>query len=307
MRAVARYQQVDGRRLAAAVTLYGFFAAFALALLGFAVLGFVLDEPAVDRSVQRFLDQHLPRMDTGGLREARSAAGLIALVSLPVFGLLWVDALRSSVRAMWQVEQYPGRLLLRWLIDLLALIGLGVLLAVSLTLAFGAEAMLGWLLRQPGGEEGLAMGRWLLAAVRFVLGLAVNTLLSIAVLTLVPRLRMPLRRVLPPALLITGGLELLTSAGRLVVGRAETNPAFQVVAGAAGLLLFLLLLNQLILFAAALSATGNAGRAADLATGQPVPAQHLPARSRGAQSAGAPDRVPRPRRSLRGPADPSVR
>lgn len=270
VRALRRYQQADGRRLAAAVTLYGFFAAFALGLLGFAVLGFVLDEPAVDRSVQRFLDEHLPRMDTAGLREARGAAGLIALVSLPVIGMLWVDSLRSSVRAIWRVEEYPGRFLVRWLGDLLALLGLGVLATVSLTIAFGTEALLGWLVERVGGGD-LRVAQWFLAAVRFGFGLAVNILLSVAVLTLLPRLRMAVRRVLPPALLIATGLELLTSASRLVVARAEANPAFQVVASAAGLLVFLLILNQLVLYAAALSATGDGGEVFDLATRQPLP------------------------------------
>lgn len=275
MRAVVRYRLVDGRRLAAAVTFYAFFAAFALGLLGYAVLGFVLDEPAVDQSVQRFLDEHLPRMDTQGLRQSRGAVGLIALVSLPAIGLLWVDSLRSSVRAVWRVEEYPGRFVTRWLADLLALAALGLLLLASLSLAFGAEALLGRLIAAVGGGE-LAPARWLLAATRFTLGLAVNVLVSIAVLTLVPRVRMPLRRVLAPALLVAGGLELLTSLGRLVVARAEANPAFQVVAGATGLLVFLLILNQLILFAAALAATGAGGRVRDVATGRLLVADHPP-------------------------------
>jgi membrane protein len=267
VRAVVRYGQADGRRLAAAVTLYAFFAAFALGLLGFAVLGFVLDEPAVARAVQRFLDEHLPQMDTQALRDARGAAGLIAMVSLPIIGMLWVDSLRSSVRAVWRVEEYPGRWLTRWLLDLLALIVLGFVLAVSLTVAFGTEALLGRLLAAAGGDE-FAPAQWLLATIRFLLGLAVNLLLSISVLTLLPRLRVPPRRVLVPALVIAVGLEVLTSMGRIVVVRAEANPAFQVVAGAAGLLVFLLVLNQLILFAAALTATGTGGPVRDLATGE---------------------------------------
>ena len=78
VRAGVRYHRADGRRLAAAVAFYGFFAAFGLGLLGFAVLGFVLDEPAIARSVQRFLDEHLPPMDTQALRDARSLIGLRA-------------------------------------------------------------------------------------------------------------------------------------------------------------------------------------------------------------------------------------
>lgn len=52
---------------------------------------------------------------------------------------------------------------------------------------------------------------------------------------------------------------------------AEANPAFQLVAGATGLLVFLLILNQLILFGAALTATDTRGRVRGLATGQRLP------------------------------------
>jgi membrane protein len=270
IRAGFRYQRVDGRRLAAAVTFNAFFAVFALVLLGFAVLGYIVDEPVADQTVQQFLDEQLPRMDTEELRAARGAAGLIALVSLPLIGLFWVDTLRSSIRAVWQVEEYPGRFPVRWAMNLVALAGLGLLLAVSLTVAFGAEALLERLL-DGVGSGGSPPARWLLAATRYTLGLAVNTLLSIAVLTMLPRLRIPLRRVLPPALLITGGMALLTSLGRLVVAGAQANPAFQLVAGAVGLLVFLLILNQLILFGAALTATHTRGRVTDLATGQHLP------------------------------------
>jgi membrane protein len=97
------------------------------------------------------------------------------------------------------------------------------------------------------------------------LGLGVNALLSIAVLTGLPRLRLPLRRVLGPALLVAAGLELLKTLGRLYVQRTEANPTYQVVAGAVGLLVFLNVVNQLVLFAAALAATGTAGQVTDLA------------------------------------------
>jgi membrane protein len=158
------------------------------------------------------------------------------------------------------------------------MVALGLVLLVSLTVAFGAEALLDRLVMAAGGD-GLTATRWFMALVGFVFGFAVNTLFAVAVLTLLPRLRVPWRRVLVPAVVIAIGVEGLTSMGRLVVARAEANPAFQVVAGAAGLLVFLLILNQLILFAAALTATGTGGRVVDLATGQRLDAD-APARPR---------------------------
>jgi membrane protein len=102
----------------------------------------------------------------------------------------------------------------------------------------------------------------------------VNILLAIAALTGLPRLRMRLRRVLGPALFVAAGLEVLKTVGRLYVQRTEANPAYQVVTGAVAVLVFLSLLNQFILFAAALTATSTHGPVTDLAATPPPAAPH---------------------------------
>jgi membrane protein len=288
VRAVVRYDRADGGRLAAAVTYYAFFAAFSLALLGFAILGYVLDDPAVLRAVQTYLSQNLPSLDAQVLREARGTAGLVAFVVLPVAGLFWVDSLRSSIRAIWRLPQYPGNVFLRQLIDLAVLAGLGLLLAASLAAAAGTETLLNWLLADAADSAG-PPGRWLLGSAGYVLGIGVNTVLAIAALTGLPRLRMRLRRVLGPALFVAAGLEALKTVGRLYVQRTEANPAYQVVTGAVAVLVFLSLLNQFILFAAALTATSTRGPVTDLAAAPP------PAASQPAPTAGTPG----PRRVIR--------
>jgi membrane protein len=264
-RAAVRYDQADGGRLAAAMSYYAFFATFALALLSFAAFGFVLDDPAVLRSVQGYLAENLPRVDVLALRDARGTVGVIGFIGLPISGWFWIDALRSSIRAIWRLPEYPGTLVVRVLVDLLVLIGLGLLLAASLAVVFATTAVAGRLVTAAGVDA--AWARWLLGTLGFVLGIGVNTLLSIAVLTGPPRLRMPLRRILGPALFVAAGLELLKTLGRLYVHRTETNATYLVVAGAVGLLVFLNVVNQLILFAATLAATSTAGQVGDLAAG----------------------------------------
>ncbi|MBB6350496.1 YhjD/YihY/BrkB family envelope integrity protein [Nonomuraea muscovyensis] len=265
VRAVVRYDQADGGRLSAALTYYAFFATFALALLGFAILGHVLDDPAALAAVQRYLTENFPRLDVQALRDARGTAGLIAVVGLVPAGLFWMDTLRSASRAIWQVEEYPGTFWLRQVIDLGVLIGLGLLLAASLALALGAQTLLTWLAVHTVGADATP-ARWLLAAAAFLLGVGVNTLLALALLSAPPRLRLPLRRILGPALLITVGLEILKTVGQFFLNLTASNPAYQVVAGAAGMLVFLKIVNQLILFAAALAATSDHGQVTDLAT-----------------------------------------
>jgi membrane protein len=162
VRAGSRYDEADGGRLAAAVTYYAFFATFALALLGFAVFGFILDDPVVLRSVQRYLAQNLPRLDVRALRDARGTAGVIAFVGLPVTGWFWVDALRSSIRKVWRLPEYPGNFFIRLLIDLLVLAGLGLLLAASIAVALGTAALASRLIDAVGTAA--TPERWLVDA-----------------------------------------------------------------------------------------------------------------------------------------------
>jgi membrane protein len=138
------------------------------------------------------------------------------------------------------------------------------------------------------------------------LGVGVNILLAIAVLTGLPRLRLRLRRVLAPALLIAAGLEILKTAGRLYVQRTEANPAYHVVAGAVAVLVFLSLLNQLILFAAALTATSTRGPVTDLAARRTHASRH-PTATAGAHAHPRLSRRRRPvRRHRRGAPAPPV-
>jgi membrane protein len=215
------------------------------------------------RSVQGYLANSLPRVDILALRDARGAIGVVAFVGLPISGWLSVDAFTLVDPQDLATARVPGSFFVRLFFDLVVLAGLGVLLAVSLSVAFVANRLANRLVSAAGTDATPAW--WLLAAVGLVLGVGVNTLLSIAVLTGPPRLRMPLRRVLGPGLLVAAGLELLKTLGRLYVQHTEANPTYQLVTGAVGLLVFLSVVNQLLLFAATLTATSTAGQVTDLA------------------------------------------
>jgi membrane protein len=272
IRAGVRYDEADGGRLAAAVTYYSFFAVFALGLLGFAIFGFVLDDQEVLHSVQRYLAEDLPRVDVQSLINARGTVGVIAFIGLPITGWFWVDVLRSSIRRIWHLPEYPGNLVVRVLLDLLVLAGLGVLLAASLAVAYVTTMAANQAVDATNADP--TPSRWLLSATGLLLGLGVNTALACGALTGLPRVRMPWRRLLGPAILVALGLELLKTLGRLYVQHTEANPTYQLVAGSVGLLVFLNALNQLVLFAAALTATSGAGHPADLAAAgddQPEP------------------------------------
>jgi hypothetical protein len=144
------------------------------------------------------------------------------------------------------------------------MIGIFLLLGVSVAAVDALESLLRFLLRSTGSVG--------LTTVSAVLSVLVNAVLATALLVAVPRLRMSRRRLRPVVVVVAVGITLLNTVGRFYVVRAERNPAYAVVAGAVGLLLYLYLLNQLVLFGAALAATSRHGRVVDLAR-DPAPTE----------------------------------
>jgi len=261
-RALDRYGAVLGGRLAAAIAYYGFFAVFALGLVAYWAFGFVLNrsEP-LRRAVDDFLNQNLPFLQLQQIQESSGTIGVVGLLTLTFTGIGWVEAIRSSQRALYEVPQQPGNLVVRRILDMAVLIVVFLLLAVSVAAADAIEALLRWLL----GSD----GSLLLTIVGWVLTVAFNMVLASALLVVVPRLRMPLRRLYPSVLVVAVGITLLNTLGREYVIRVDRNPAYTVVTGAVGLLLYLYLLNQLLLLGAALAATSGYGEVTDLAAGAP--------------------------------------
>jgi len=272
-RAWERYDGVYGSRLAASIAYYSFFAAFALAVLVFAVVGWVVpgrgDEPAL-RAVQDYLSRNLPQLEADKLTDVSSGVGILALVALVLAGVGWVETLRSSQRAIWCLNQQPGHPVIRWLVDLAVLVCLGILLLASLAVSTGIRGVLVELTRE--ARDVLQPVAGAMSWTDTFLAALVDFVLALAVLAGVPRLRMSFRRLLPPALLVVVGLGVLKVLGRWVITRTQHNPAYEgftAAAAAVGLLLFMFFFNQIVLFAAALAATSDRGSVLDLANRPP--------------------------------------
>ncbi|MEV0330874.1 YihY/virulence factor BrkB family protein [Micromonospora echinospora] len=259
-RAGVRYNDVLAGRLAAAIAYYGFFAAFALALIGYAVFGAVVeDNYEVSEAAADFLRENLPFLDPVQIADSSGRVGVIGLVLLALTGIGWVEAIRSSQRLIYGLNEQPGNLVVRRLVDLGILVALFVLLGVSVAAVDALESLLRFLLRSTGSVG--------LTTVSALLSILINVVLASAFLVLVPRLRISRRRLRPVVLVVAVGITLLNTVGRYYVVRTERNPAYTVVAGAVGLLLYLYLLNQLVLFGAALAATSRTGQVFDMADG----------------------------------------
>lgn len=261
-RALDRYGELIAPRLAAAIAYYGFFAVFALALLAYWIFGLIIVGRTELRAVVAdFLNENLPFLRPEEIAESSGRVGVVGLVLLVFTGIAWIEAIRSSQRLIYGFNQQPGNFFVRRLVDLAVMVGLFVLLGISVGAVDALESLLRWIL----GRHSFAATTtgWLLAV-------PINMVVATALLVAVPRVRISAVRLWPPVMLVAIGLTLLNSLGRYFLFRAERNPAYTVVAGAVGILLYLYLLNQLVLFGATLVATARSGRIRDLASSEKV-------------------------------------
>lgn len=259
-RAQERFGEVHGGQLAAAISYYAFFAAFSMSLLALAIFGYLLDLPEVYASVESWLETNLPVIDIGVLESSRKSVTIFAAVALVVAGVAWVQSVRAAIRTIWSLDAQPGNPFLRWAIDFGILIGVSTLLLVTIGATAGAE----WVLARFDLDDATGNLALVVRIVSVLVGLVANALLAMVLLQALPRVVMPLRRVIWASVAVSIGMELLKTTGRIYVLAVSDRPAYQAVTTAVGLLVFLYLFNVMLLLAASWTATSLRGRAIDL-------------------------------------------
>src|SRR3954454_20352310 len=91
-RALLRYDEVQGGRLAAAIAYYGFFAIFALLLIGYSLFGIVLTRnEELFEVVRDFLQQNLPFLDLEQILNSGRTVGIVGIIGLTFTGIAWVE------------------------------------------------------------------------------------------------------------------------------------------------------------------------------------------------------------------------
>jgi membrane protein len=259
-RAGERFAEVLGGRLAAAISYYSFFAAFSLGVLLYSIVGrlLALSDAGAVSVVNDYLQSNLPWIAPTARDVGGGGVTVLASFALVLAGIGWVEALRTSLRAVWLLDQHPGHWVLRRVVDLGVLIFLGLLLGASLVTTGAIDRLVTALAPD---------SRVVASVIGPVLEFLINLALAAALLTGVSRMRLSPLRLLPAAMLIAVGIQILNTVGRLLISRTEQRPAYAAVAGSVGLLIYLYALNQVILFGAAYAATSRTGTAVDLGRG----------------------------------------
>ncbi|MER6071959.1 YihY/virulence factor BrkB family protein [Streptomyces sp. NPDC001817] len=256
-----RLDRVKWTRLAAAMTFIGFVALFPLLTLVAAVSAATLS-PARQKTVEHKIAEQFPgvlssQLDLTSLVHNAGTVGVIAGAVLLFAGIGWVGQTRDCLRAVWELPDQQQNPVVAKAKDAGILFGLGGALLVTLAASTLASAAVGLVSRHLGlAEHG--WGTVLLRIAAFAVAVLGDFLVLLYVLTLLPGVEPPRRRLLVAALLGAVGFELL----KLLLSSYIQGVAAKSMYGAFGvpvaLLLWINLTAKLVLFCASWTATQSA-------------------------------------------------
>lgn len=250
--------RVHWTRLAAAITFISFLALFPLITVAAAVGAALLDQQQLTKLENKIAEQ-VPgisdQLDINSLVDNAGTIGLVAGALLLVTGIGWVGSMRDCLRVVWGLDdEEEGNPVLRKLKDGIVLLGLGATALASIAASGLGSTAVGWSADRLGIDKGGA-GGVLLQVAGISIAVVADFLLLLYLLTLLPGVQPPRRRLMVAALLGAVGFELL----KLLLGGYMRDVASKSMYGAFGvpvaLLLWINLSAKLLLFCAAWTAT----------------------------------------------------
>lgn len=256
-RCYERLDRVKWTRLAAAMTFVSFVALFPLLTVAAAITAATLSQGS-QKTVERQIGEQFPglsdQLDLNSLVQNAGTVGVIAGAVLLFTGIGWVGQVRDCLRAVWELPDREENPVVTKAKDAGILLGFGGALLVTLAASTLASAVVGRL----AGQIGLAEHGWgsaLLRVAAFAVAVLADFLVLLYVLTLLPGVEPPRRRLLVAALLGAVGFELL----KLLLSGYIQGVAAKSMYGAFGvpvaLLLWINFTAKLVLFCASWTAT----------------------------------------------------
>lgn len=255
-RSYERLDRVKWTRLAAAMTFISFLALFPLLTVVAAIAAATLGKDRQQDLEDRLAEQ-VPgisdQLDIAGLVENAGTVGVIAGALLLFTGIGWVGEMRGCLRAVWEKPDPDQNPVLAKAKDTGVLVGLGGAVLVSLAASTAAS----WAVGRFADELGIDRDGWggiLLRVAAFAVAVLADFLLLLYVLTLLPGVHPPRRRLVVAALIGAVGFELL----KLLLSGYMQGIASKSMYGAFGvpiaLLLWINFTTKLLLYCAAWTA-----------------------------------------------------
>ncbi|MEU5371348.1 YihY/virulence factor BrkB family protein [Streptomyces sp. NPDC005951] len=259
-RSYERLDRVHWARLAAAITFISFLALFPLIAVGAAIAAALLSDKQLDTIKDKLADQVPGISDQLGIDGLVANAGTVGLVAgalLLFTGVGWVGSLRECLRAVWELDDVQeANPVVAKVKDAVLLVGLGGAALATLAVSTVGSTAVGWTADQIGIPEN-GVGGILLRVAALAVAVVADFLLLLYLLSLLPGVEPPRRRLVVAALLGAVGFELL----KLLLGSYMRDVAGKSMYGAFGvpiaLLLWINFTAKLLLFCAAWTATGS--------------------------------------------------
>ncbi|MER7881665.1 YihY/virulence factor BrkB family protein [Streptomyces fimicarius] len=259
-RSYERLDRVHWARLAAAITFISFLALFPLIAVGAAVAAALLSDKQLDTIKDKLADQVPGISDQLGIDGLVANAGTVGLVAgalLLFTGVGWVGSMRECLRAVWELDDVQkANPVVAKVKDAVLLVGLGGAVLATVAVSSIGSMAVGRTADLIGIPDGGA-GGVLLRVAALAVAVVADFLLLLYLLTLLPGVEPPRRRLVVAALLGAVGFELL----KLLLGSYMREVAGKSMYGAFGvpiaLLLWINFTAKLLLFCAAWTATGS--------------------------------------------------
>ena len=272
LRAAERFSTRLGDQFGAAITYFSVLALVPILMFAFAITGFVLTvlRPDLMQEVIQTVSsavgssgdesgQKIADMIEGFLK-GWQAVGIVGLLSAMYSGSGWIGNLKNAVqgqmREHFDYAEKKENIVVKTLLNLLILIGLLVLVAITFGLSSLSTALsgtvIGWL-----GLDDLPWLRPVLSLVPVIISVGAGWVLFMYLYLVLPETRFPWRTVRRGALIGSIGLGVLQYLTSFLVGIFAGNAAASLFGPVIALMLFFNLFARLILFIAAWIATAE--------------------------------------------------
>ncbi len=269
-RAGVRYTERHGNDYGAAVTYFSVLSLVPVTMVAFAAAGFALGaQPQVVQRLKNEIAETWPGAlgDTlnSVINQAISSAatvGFFGLLAALYSGIGWMTNLRDALSAQWGHVPTRPPIVRRVLSDLLALLGLGLALAVTFAVTGLLSGFAGSVLTFFGLAE-QAGAEVLLTLLGVLFGLAANWLIFAWVIARLPREHVALRSAAKAAVLGAVGFEALKQGMAIYLQTITRTPSGAVFGSTLGLLVFIYYASRFVLLVTAWAATSPENRTQD--------------------------------------------
>ncbi|MEU2107427.1 YihY/virulence factor BrkB family protein [Streptomyces sp. NPDC019507] len=259
-RSYERLDEARWTRLAAAITFISFLALFPLITVA-AAIGAALVGKERLQSLEGKLKEQVPgisdQLDLGALVDNAGTVGLIAGALLLLTGMGWVGSMRECLRVVWGLDdKEDGNPVVRKGKDAVVLLGLGAVVLASFAASALGSSAVGWTADQIGIDRDGAGGA-LLQTAALAVAVVADFLMLLYVLTLLPGVHPPRRRLIVAALIGAIGFELLKLLLSGYISGVAANSMYGAFGVPVALLLWINFTAKLLLYCAAWTATDS--------------------------------------------------